>query len=243
MLTEAAAKALASAFERLSRARRKRIFHPFGVGFAARLEPVGGGGGGAARAGGVAPSAGGEPSLPFLREPVEAKVRLSRALGLPEWLPDPCGLALRVPDAYGEGRHQDLLLVSSALAPVGRHLPLPSRHFVDRPYSSLLPYRLDGGLLLLGAHYLGASGQSPKLADLRQRQAGELNFELLVASLTGEWRPVARLALGERLPPEETERLGFDPTNTGGGLELAGLVNRLRGPSYRGSQDGRASSR
>ncbi len=234
MLAEAAAGALAGLFERLSRARGKRIFHPFGVGFAATLEPVGGDGASAGRVG---------PPLPFLREPVEAKVRLSRALGLPEWLPDPCGLALRVPDAYGEGRHQDLLLVSSALAPIGRHLPLPSRHFLDRPYSSLLPYRFRGELLLLGARRAGAAGQSPKLADLRQRQTGEVDFELLVASLAGEWRPVARLALRERLPPEGTERLGFDPTNTGGGLELAGLVNRLRGPSYRGSQDGRASSR
>jgi hypothetical protein len=36
---------------------------------------------------------------------------LSRALGLPEWLPDPCGLAIRAPDAYGPGRHQDLLML------------------------------------------------------------------------------------------------------------------------------------
>lgn len=240
MLTDTAAGALASAFERLSRARGKRIFHPFGVGFAATLEPVGGAG---RSAGGEASTGGGGPSLAFLREPVEAKVRLSRALGLPEWLPDPCGLAVRVPDAYGAGRHQDLLLVSSALVPVGRNLPLPSRHFLDRPYSSLLPYRLEGELLLLGARCSGATGKRPKLADLRQREGGELVFELMVASLTGEWRPVARLALGQRLPPEQTERLGFDPTNTGGGLELAGLVNRLRGPSYRGSQQGRASSR
>lgn len=234
MLTEAAARALAGAFERLSRARGKRIFHPFGVGFAARLEPIG-----ATTGGGVASTAEGGPPLPFLGEPVEAKVRLSRALGLPEWLPDPCGLALRVPDAYGAGRHQDLLLVSSALALIGRHLPLPSRHFLDRPYSTLLPYRFEGELLLLGARGAGTTGQSPKLADLRRREVGDLTFELSVASLPGEWRPVARLALGERLPPEETERLDFDPTNTGGGFELAGMVNRLRGPSYRGSQEGR----
>ena len=224
MLTDAAAGALAGLFERLSRLRGKRIFHPFGAGFAATLEPVG-------------------AALPFVREPVEAKVRLSRALGLPEWLPDPCGLALRVPDASGPGRHQDLLLVSSALAPVARHLPLPSRHFLDRPYSTLLPYRLDGELLLLAARGRVSGGEAVNLADLRRREAGGLDFELLVASLGGEWRPVARLALGKRLPVEETERLDFDPTNTGGGLELAGLINHLRGPSYRGSQDGRASSR
>jgi hypothetical protein len=212
--------------ERLSRLRGKRIFHPYGAGFAARLEPIRGDG----------------PALPFLAGPVAAKVRLSRALGLPEWLPDPCGLALRVPDAYGPDRHQDLLLVSSALSPVARHLPLPSRGFADRPYSSLLPYRLEGELALLGARARPGTGPGPKLADLRRRGVGDLELELVTASLGGEWRPVARLALGERLPPEETERLAFDPTNTGGGLELAGIVNRLRGPSYRGSQRGRASS-
>jgi hypothetical protein len=239
LLTDAAAGALASAFERLSRARGKRIFHPFGVGFAATLEPVGGGGTATPDGG----ASGGGAQLPFLHGPaVEAKVRMSRALGLPEWLPDPCGLALRVEDAYGEGRHQDLLLVTSALAPISRHLPLPSRHFVDRPYSSLLPYRFEGELLLLGARCPETSDQSPRLAELRQRQVGGLDFELLVASLVGQWLPVARLALGNRLPPEETERLGFDPTNTGGGLELAGIVNRLRGPSYRGSQEGRTWS-
>ena len=41
--------------------------------------------------------------------------------------------------------------------------------------------------------------------------------------------------LEERLPPYEVEETGFDPSNTGGGLELAGLLNRLRRPACRGS--------
>jgi hypothetical protein len=220
------AAAVARAMEGLSKMRGKRIFHPFGVGFSASLTPLG-----AAELSGSA--------LATASEPI---VRLSRSLGLPEWLPDPCGLALRIPDAHGPGRHQDLLMVSSATAPAVRHVPLPSRDFLDRPYSTLLPYRAQGRLVLLGARGLARKGAGPSLAELRRRELAELDFELTVASLGGEWRPAARLSLRERLPDEVTERLDLDPTNTAGGLELAGFVNRLRGPSYRASQAGRARS-
>jgi hypothetical protein len=67
-------------------------------------------------------------------------------------------------------------------------------------------------------------------------------FDLEVAGLSGKWKPLATISLGERLPPAQTERLGFDPTNTGGGLELVGLLNRLRGPAYGASQEGRATA-
>ncbi|HEX5762558.1 MAG TPA: hypothetical protein VFY04_05500 [Solirubrobacterales bacterium] len=220
------AAAIARMFSGLSRWRGKRIFHPNGVGFAARLTPIGG-----SRTGATA-----------LDAPSEPVVRLSRALGLPEPLPDPCGLAIRVPDAHGRGRHQDFLLVSSGQAPLARHMILPARGFLDRPYSSLLPYRLNGKLVVLVARGVGDDGRGPLLEELRERELGGLEFELGTATLTGKWRPVAQLALGECLPADETERLAFDPTNTGGGLELAWWLNRLRGPSYRASQEGRASS-
>ena len=209
-------------YRTLSRLRRKRGFHPFGVGFSARLTPQGGGGSGAAV---------------FERES-EVVVRLSRALGLPEWLPEPYGLAIRFPDAYGPDAHQDFLLVTSASPPGGRHTLLPARGFCDLPYSTVLPYRLRGKTVLLGARGL-APRPGPKLGDLRERRAGGFGFELAIAGLTGAWKPVARLELGERLPPERTEQLQFDPTNSGGGLELAGLLNRLRGPAYSASQEGR----
>ncbi|MDQ2629404.1 MAG: hypothetical protein M3Y75_00315 [Actinomycetota bacterium] len=211
-------------FRTLSRLRRKRIFHPFGVGFEARLTPLGEGTGAEA-----------------LDSEARALVRLSRSAGLPEALPDPCGLAFRVPDAFGPGAHQDLLLVSSAAPPVGRHTLLPSRGFADRPYSSVLPYELRGETVMLGARAL-APRPGPKLADLGELERVALEFEVLVAELTGDWRPVARLALGDRLPPEQTERLRLDPTNTGGGLELVGLLNKLRGPAYAASQEGREAA-
>lgn len=211
-------------FKALSRLRGKRVFHPFGAGFRGRLTPLDGSTGATA-----------------LDREGEALVRLSRSIGLPEWLPDPCGLAFRVLDAHGGGRHQDLLLVSSGAAPGARHALLPSRGFGDRPYSTVLPYRLGAETVMLGARAL-AAGPGPKLAELRERAVGELEFEILLAPLRGEWRAVARLGLGERLPAARTERLDFDPTNTGGGLELAGLVNRLRGPAYRSSQEGREAA-
>jgi hypothetical protein len=211
-------------FKGLSRLRRKRIFHPFGVGFAAEYRPLAGDVGALA-----------------LERQSEPLVRLSRSIGLPESLPDPCGLAFRFPDAYGPGAHQDVLLVSSGAVPGARHTLLPSRGFCDRPYSSVLPYRLRGETVMLGARALHPA-PGPKLASLRERERGDLEFELLLATVKGEWRAVGRLALGARLPAEQTERLGLDPTNTGGGLELAGWLNDLRGPTYAGSQEGRAQA-
>jgi hypothetical protein len=211
-------------FKELSRLRRKRIFHPFGVGFLAEYAPSG--------------ESVGAPVLERRSQPL---VRLSRSFGLPELLPDPCGLAFRFPDAYGPGEHQDLLLVSSGAAPGARHTLLPSRGLADRPYSSVLPYRLRGETAMLGARAL-TPAPGPKLADLREIESGDLEFEVLLAGVKEEWRVVGRLVLGERLPAARTERLDLDPTNTGGGLELAGLLNRLRGPTYRGSQEGRAQA-
>src|SRR5215212_10612458 len=100
--TTATAARAADLFEALSRLRGKRAFHPFGAGFAASFVP--------------APNRGiGAPALEGERGAV---VRLSRSLGLPEQVPDPCGVALRLPDAHGEGRHQDFLFASSGRAPL-----------------------------------------------------------------------------------------------------------------------------
>jgi hypothetical protein len=220
-LTDAAGAGLARLFGRLSHARGRRIFHPEGVGFRARLEPLGEGSGAMA-----------------LDRPGEAIVRLSRALGLPEPLPDFLGLALRLPDAYGQDRHQDLLLVTSGRRPLARHTLLPARGFADLPYSSILPFRVAGELAVIGARGV-ATRPGPGLTELRGRDRAQISFTLALAPPGGEWRAAAVLALGERMNRAETERLAFDPGNTGGGLELAGLLNRLRIPGYEGSQKGR----
>jgi ferritin-like metal-binding protein YciE len=214
----------AALFSGLSRLRGRRIFHPHGVGFMGTLVPVGAGRTGAALFDGA--------------EQVPAVVRLSRSVGLPENLRDPCGLAVRVPDAYGRGLHQDFLLVSSSLPPVARHLLLPSGGFSDRPYSSLLPYRLGGQTVLVGAQPLD-SASNLTLAELRDRDRADLGFAITLAHPAGEWREVAELRVEGRLPGVVTERLRMNPAHSGGGLEPIGFLNALRPAAYRGSQEGR----
>jgi hypothetical protein len=217
-----------SVFRSLSALRGKRIFHPDGVGFAATFAPH--------------PDSSTGTSL--LDEPGSRRaiVRLSRATGLPEPLPDVLGLAIRIPDAYGPERHQDFLLVTSSRLPVGRHLLLPARGFLARTFSSLLPYRARGSLVLVGALPSHAEGSGPGLASLRHERAAPLGYKLALASPLGGWSEVATLELGRRLPDQAVEELRFDPSNTGGGIELAGVLNRLRRPAYRGSQNGRLGS-
>jgi hypothetical protein len=223
-LGELAGPAVAVATRGLSRARGKRIAHPHGVGFQGLLTPLEGGLAGTALA---AESA--------------AIVRLSRAFGLPEPLPDLLGLALRIPDAYGPGLHQDVLMASCGSSPLGRWIFLPARGFAERPYTTLLPYRLNEERIVFEAAAPAAKPPGPSLRDLHPGGATPPLFELRARGPVGDGRPIARLSLRARLDDSETERLAFDPTNTGGGLELAGLLNGLRGPGYRGSQEGRGA--
>jgi hypothetical protein len=203
-------RAAARFFSTLSSARGKRIFHPRGDGFVAEVEidrPL-------RRFDGI----------PLLseRRAHSAVVRLSRAVGFPPPLPDLLGLAVRI-DV--EGGPQDFLLISSARAPGLRHLLLPSRgEFSSNTYSSILPYRINDDLRLVGAE--------PR---------GPLEYELGLAALNGPWEPFARLRLRAALDAETTENLRLNPWNTLPGLRPVGPLNGLRRSSYAGSQDGRGA--
>lgn len=69
----------------------------------------------------------------------EVLVRRSRAVGLPDAVPDVHGLAIRVP--VGEGSYADLLLASTGWGRVGRFVLSASRDPGGRPLTTLLPYR------------------------------------------------------------------------------------------------------
>jgi hypothetical protein len=177
-----------------------------------------------------------------------ALVRFSRSLGLPRPLPDLLGMSLRVPDAYGAGRDQDFLMVTSVDAPVLHHLFVPAGDVQQRPYSSSLPYRAGGETFLVGAL---PRRESPRVegGDELERLAaaaatGALVFDLAVAAVWGRFRPVAEIRVEDPLPPE-ADALRFNPWNTGGGLEPAGLLNRMRDHAYPLSQRawGRAARR
>ncbi len=137
--------------------------------------------------------------------------RLSQAVGLPTWLPDIQGLALRIDPDDDPG---DLLYATTGHGRITRFLLTPSRGF-GRPMTTLLPYRTSAGPVLLGA----------------QRTA-ESVFELTWARTSGPWRSFANLTL---LPGQKTDdaEISFDPIlNCVPGLEPYDWVRKLREPSY-----------
>ena len=222
-----------SAFGALSALRGKRSFHPHGNGYRATL-----------RIDGRHSRLTGVPLFDEQRSH-EAVVRASRALGLPESLPDLLGLAVRRPDAHGEGKPQDFLLVTSANGRLLHYLLLLApAGFFGQSYSCILPYRVGGDLRLVGAvprrPATPADGTDLEALDeaVNDHQA---RFELALASLGGRWDPFGELSLQERLPARETEALCFNPWNTGGGIRPSGPLMGLRDPAYRGSQRARGA--
>jgi hypothetical protein len=150
-----------------------------------------------------------------------ATVRLSKGTPTPRGWPDVLGLAVRVHTRRGP---RDLLLSSSQPRPLLRHLFLPRRR-VKGFYGSLAAYRTRRhGRLFLGAAL----------------DAGRREATLMAATRFGRWRPFARLRLGRELSRRLDARLAFDPIgHTAPDLRPVGMIQRLRGPVYRGSQRGR----
>jgi hypothetical protein len=228
------ASLLAAAFRLIAVVRRGRALHPVGLGFQARLE--------------ITPAArrwtGTRLLVPGAR--YDALVRFSRGAGLPEPLPDALGVAVRLPDAYGPGRPQDFLASSSADLPLVRRLLFPARSFLHRSFSSALPYLVDGRRVVTVLRPRPRPGPSPwprtgrALADLSSAAAsGGLAYELRLAGSLGRSRTVAVLTIGDPLDPAASEALRFNPWATDPAIRPVGRLNRLRRPSYAGSQQGR----
>jgi hypothetical protein len=220
--------------------RDERVFHPQGVAHRVTVEIR---------------STSEDPSrsplgVPLLDEPgsYDGVVRFSRGGGLPEPLPDVLGVAVRILDAHGPGRHQDVLAGSSLELPFGRQLLVPSIDFAGGPWpgttlSSVLPYRIG----VLGTGFLGAtirSADGRHLTHLRELTeavaADDLRFELRYATRFGAWYTFADVRVGNQLPPDESEALSFNvDDNTGGGLEPRGWLQALRRHAYAASQAAR----
>ncbi|HEX8053535.1 MAG TPA: hypothetical protein VF517_11130 [Thermoleophilaceae bacterium] len=226
---EPVARATASVFRTLSSLRGKRAFHPHGLVFEAEFEPY------------LRSSPTGVEILDG--GPRRALVRCSRALGFPEPAPDILGFAIRFTDAYGAGRHQDLLCVTSIDAPVGHHALIPATGFFTRPYSTLLAYRLPEGVRLFGVLPIGSGpALGPRLEQIAEAaRRGTATFELALAPLSGRFDGVGTIQLGDQLPPEQGELLRFNPWNSGGGMCPTGPFMGLRDAAYKGSQEGAAT--
>ena len=197
-----------------SRIRGERAIHARGRAFTGVVTLPGGLGTGAA----------------LLDEPqtYDAVVRFSRSAGLPSWLPDVYGLALRLVDAHGPGRHQDLLLDATQPAPLLRRLPWPRWDATSALYCSLLPYAAGGRRLLLGARPVPGTPAARSLDALPE----PLQLALLVADAHGPWREVGRVATTGELPAPEGRRTRFSPAHTGGGLAPAGPLQEWRNRAY-----------
>lgn len=173
-LTDATAgPGTAVAFGALSALRRRRIFHPTGAAFSATVD--------------IDP---GDPvGAPLFDERARRRaiIRLSRGAGTPEPLPDIFGLAVRVLDAHGPDQHQDLLMVSSGTAPGLRHALLPAAGHGAGFYSSILPLRVGGRNLLIGAQSI-RDEDTPPLPRLSEVEGalveGRLRFELVFAEFS-----------------------------------------------------------
>jgi hypothetical protein len=211
----------------LAAVRSGKAVHPHGVVYSARLVVDG-----APRA----PRASELLSTPAERRAV---VRFSRSLGLPRPLPDLLGVSLRVLHAYGPGRHQDVLMVSSVDLPVLHHLFVPARDVQARPYSSSLPYRAGDRTFLLGVTPEPGSPRPSGGDELERLEhaaaTGRLTFGVAVAPVSGRFMRVGALHIENRLP-HAVDALRFNPFNTGGGLEPIGVLNRLRDYAYPMSQ-------
>jgi hypothetical protein len=149
-------------------------------------------------------------------------VRLSRATGLPGFLPDTLGLAVRVP--RGDGGHGDLLLATTGTGALGRFVLRPTRR-PGRPYGSLMPYRSPTGPLLLAALPLAEDGT---------------RFELACSALRGAWSSFAVLEVQSDWDDAPDAPLTFDPVlNQLPGLESYSWAAQLRRFSYAASRRAR----
>jgi hypothetical protein len=155
--------------------------------------------------------------VPWLDEPGEddVRVRLSRAVGLPDILPDIHGLAVRVALPGGQG---DLLFASTGMGRITRHLLTPSRHPGGRPMTTLLPYRTRTGPVVLAAETVD-----------------DRTFGLSWARGGGAWHRFGTLELeADHGDDDGHPRIWFDPVlNQVPGLGQYAAVRRLREPAYR----------
>jgi hypothetical protein len=229
--------ASAGIFGAVSVLRRGRSLHPNGLAFRCEVQ--------------LDPEGPGVRAAALLRRQrtLRGIMRVSRSVGLPETLPDIYGLALRIQDAHGSGRHQDLLFTTGGESAVARHIPfLFARGYRGRTLSTVLPYRIGEQQFV----FLARLEDSPRLAGrvrtledagLAARD-GALAFELFLAPVLGG-RPVrlGRIVAGETLEREEEHDLRFTIDRTGGGIEPAGAINALRPVTYRASQAARVLER
>lgn len=159
----------------------------------------------------------------------EGTMRVSRAMGLPAWLPDIYGLALRLPQAEGaDGDPADLLFASTGDSGLGRFMLLVHSELADGPLTTLLPVRSPAGALLLRLEPVAGSpvrevGPSLQVPD---------RLTLSYAVGTRPWVTVGELAVGARVEGEDDPRRHDPVLHQLPGTSQYAVVRSLREPAY-----------
>lgn len=228
-------RALAPLAGGVSLLRRARVFHPEGVVYHARVEPLHT-----------------EGPLGDLARRVagDALARLSGAWWRVKERPDVLGLALRL-RAVGEASatpadgDQDLLFatIRSPWTTLAAALSTHQHDFLDNDYFGVAPFEIEGvgrvKLRLVGPRP-GTPGTTRAERLDRDVSAGRADLRLEARrlddpALADEWLPVALLRLVEPARVDQ-ERLEFSPFRAGRGIRPVGFVHALRRGTYGASQ-------
>jgi hypothetical protein len=195
--------------------RGRRVFHPDGVAFDARFTV-------ARRLGRITDGV------------HQGEVRLSRAAGLPEPLPDGHGMAFRIDLPDGP---QDLLLTSGLWFGPTRHVLVPTVGFGATWFSSLVSFDVDGARTMFGARWPGIAPWPPhSVRYLRGVDVAGLPPIRLYVDREGEQRQqFATIDLLCRLDDPVARNLRFDPAHEAGGIHPVGVVNAVRASAYVGT--------
>ena len=210
----------------LSAIRGRRVFHPDGVlarGSIERLAPP-------------------DEGLPVASSDVI--IRISKAIGFPDALPDIIGLAIRMPPARPATTPWDVLLASVIGGTYSRFALRPVMSW-SATLSTLMPLTFHGQTWWMQVQmttHIDQPGLS--LGDVAdQLQAGEIEFVIKQARGFGRFTPLARLSITTRIAPGPSNDIAFDPTiNSEPDVKLTpGWLTDVRRQAYARSRQGRGA--
>lgn len=207
--------------------RRNRAFHPHGIlatGTIERLAPP-------------------DEGLPV--ESSDVVARISKAVGLPNRIPDFIGLAIRMPAQRPATTPWDVLLVSVIAGTLSRVALRPVASW-STPMSTLMPLNYRGDTWWAQAQLttrIDAPGLSLQDAADEIRNGG-IDFMITQARGRDNFTPLAHLHIDELLDPGPTQDISFDPTiNSAPGVELMPRwLTKIRRQAYARSREGRHAS-
>ncbi|KHO18083.1 hypothetical protein [Mycolicibacterium setense] len=200
--------------------RHRRLFHPSGVLARGTLERT-------------APTSRGLPLYSC-----DVVGRLSKGVGTPDSVPDIAGLAWRMPPQLS-GTPWDVLLASTLAG--NRFVLWPANSWTGITFSSVMPLRFDGALWWLRARLTTEfDGGGLSLDSVNsQLERGGIQFDIEQSPATGEFEPLARLSLRQKLP--HGRDVSFDPAlHEADGVRLVpNWLADVRRSAYHSSRVGR----